>query len=563
MSRFSFLASLSLLLSIVGLPTSSAFSLGAGTCTATANAVNSNTGKHPITPQLGFYLSGLPVQYALGTKYQVTIVNTGRNPNVTSFNGFLLYAQDANGNRQGSWETSNAYATTDMAWAVEATAASNGQYQCGSNSVGTITHNSAGVKKAGSLSIAWTAPSTNVGSLTWNGLVETSLALQYTQVLTPWTQCSPNTNTCTAFNPASLPTGSLPVPSTAGGTSPFGLAPVDKSSCGNFSAFPNAAVPAGFCASLYATVNRPRSMYVTDRGDLLVVETAVPTGVSLLRDLNGDGSINGTGEYTRILTAPSLNHGLYVHGGWMYYSSPNFVWRLPFDSLNPTAVLSQSLAQLVVKNMPNGGHTTRTPLVSHDGKWLYMSVGSGSNLDTNELRARVLRYDLTQPIPQGGYQWNNYSAAVQTFGLGLRNAVGLTLDLSGDVWSVMNGDDNLNRTDLGGYNIHNDNPADRLDHLLASNQASGWYGCQSSSTLSRRTVLWCSRRASSRSPSLCFHRVSVMCALQTRTAGLWTSCPATRAAPSSRGAAPARTFTWTARTTTPGAAPMPSRRRTL
>ena len=82
MSRFFFLTLLSLLLS-AALPSASAFSLGSGTCYATADAVTRGTGKHPITPQLGFYLGGLPTQYDLGATYSLTIMNTQNNPNIT------------------------------------------------------------------------------------------------------------------------------------------------------------------------------------------------------------------------------------------------------------------------------------------------------------------------------------------------------------------------------------------------------------------------------------------------------------------------------------------------
>ena len=396
---------------------------------------------------------------------------------VSYFNGFLLYAHDAAGTRHGTFEVNNPAATTNLAWAQEAIGDSHGVFSCEHAPASTITHNSAGAKSIDSLSIRWTAPTQNVGQLTWRGLVESSQSLQYTQVLTPWVQCPSTNQSCTAFDPNTLPSGPLPPRNESGGVQPFGLAAIDQSACGDFKPVENGAVPPGFCASVYATVNRPRAMYITDHGDMLVVETGSPTGVSVLRDLNGDGVIGGAGEYTRILTVPSLNHGLYVHNGYIYYSSPNTVWRLPFDSRNPTATLTHSQATVVVKNIPGGGHATRTPLVSHDNRWLYVSVGSAGNLDEDDSRSRVVRYDISRAIPSGGYQWNDYSSsAVQAFAKGLRNEVGLAVDLRGEVWGVMNADDNLNRPDLGGYAIHNDNPAERVDHLRESDARDGWYG---------------------------------------------------------------------------------------
>ena len=83
MSRFTFLAVLSLLLLSTALPSTSAFSLGSGTCHATADSVTRGTGKHPITPQLGWYLTGLPNKYEEAVTYPIVISNSMANPNIT------------------------------------------------------------------------------------------------------------------------------------------------------------------------------------------------------------------------------------------------------------------------------------------------------------------------------------------------------------------------------------------------------------------------------------------------------------------------------------------------
>ena len=469
------------LLSLLSLFTStSAWSTGSGTCYARTDAVTRQTGRHPLTPNLGFYLD-LPLQYKAGAPMTVVVANSGKNAStITHFNGFLLYATDPDGVRVGRWAEFPNLATTDLVNAVEAEAMASGKFACDRAEGGTITHSTGGAKKIG-LTLTFTPPADATRPLTFYGLVEFSSTLYYTQVLTPIRVCPPNDQSCTSFDPSTLPNGPLPaVPSPNTNALPFGLSDIDSTACAGFAPVPNAVVPPGFCASFYTAsgvVNRPRGIYVTDRGDLLVLETGNPTGVSVLRDLNGDGVISKD-EYTRIFTQSGLNHGLYVHAGYMYVTSPNTVWRLPFNSSRPTAVLTAASATVVVKNIPGGGHSTRTPLVSHDGRWLYVSVGSAGNLDNDDSRSRVIRYDLTRPIPTGGWQWNDYAqsaGAVQAFARGLRNEVGLTLDLQGDVWGCMNADDNLNRPDLGGYTIHNDNPAERVDHLREQNMG-GWYG---------------------------------------------------------------------------------------
>ena len=459
---------------------SSAWSTGSGTCYALRDSVTRQTGRHPLTENLGFYL-GLPLQYTAGSPLTVSILNTGRNAStISAFNGFLLYAVNDQNRRVGLWGDTSGTGTTDMANAVEAEAASSGRFACDGAEGGTITHSSGSAKKIGQ-QFSFTPPADLTGRLTFYGLVEWTSTLYYTQVLFPIFVCPSNDDSCKAFDPNTLPNGPLPTPSSSSGVQPFGLQEIDPTACGDFTPIPNAVVPPGFCASLYSErglISRPRGIYVTNRGDLLVLEaTGNSAGVSLLRDLDGDGTIR-KGETTRIFSQPALNHGLYVHGGWMYVSSPNTVWRVPFNGLNASRVIPSSEAVIVVKGIPGGGHSTRTTLVSHDLRWLYVSVGSAGNLDNDDSRSRVIRYDLTRSIPAGGWQWNDYFAsggAVQAFAKGLRNEVGLILDLQGDVWGAMNADDQLNRPDLGGYAIHNDNPAERVDHLRERDM-NGWYG---------------------------------------------------------------------------------------
>ena len=444
----------SVLALLSSVPSASAWSGGSGTCDADSVAVLSRTTRHPLAPTLQFYLT-LPLTYTPGTTYNVSIANTGRNPAISYFNGFLLFAEDESGRRVGNFTNLPPGVTVNMGAAAEAELdAATGQFTCYGAPGATVTHADGGIKEPG-FALQWTAPASDVGILKWRGLVESSGVLFYLQVLDAQYMCPPG-STCPAFNSSLLPTGPLPSPPNSDYL-PFGLFPPDRTACGGFPSVPYAAVPPGFCVSVYANnLRRPRGMYVTSQGDMLVVETGNPSGIALLRDLNGNGRIDSTGsEYLRIFDQPGLNHGLYVHQSYIYVSSPVTVWRLPFSAVNPTVRLMAANATVVVKNLPEArNHGTRTPLVDHEGHWLYVSVGSAGNLDNDDSRSRVIRYDLTRPIPTGGWQWDDYdnsNGAVQAFARGLRNEVGLTLDLQGQVWGVMNADDNLNRPDLGGY----------------------------------------------------------------------------------------------------------------
>jgi len=93
----------------------------------------------------------------------------------------------------------------------------------------------------------------------------------------------------------------------------------------------------------------------------------------------------------------------------------------------------------------------------NDG-FLYVSIGSASNIDSDSTRARIRRFNVITNIPPSGINWNTG----YIFADGLRNEVGLTRDGENRLWGVENGCDNLNRPDLGG-DIHHDNPSEEVN----------------------------------------------------------------------------------------------------
>jgi len=98
---------------------------------------------------------------------------------------------------------------------------------------------------------------------------------------------------------------------------------------------------------------------------------------------------------------------------------------------------------------------------------LYVSCGSGSNVDPDSRRAHVVQFNITD-LPSGGIIWSSGTL----FSDGLRNEVGLDFDSTGRLWGVENGCDNLARPDLGG-DIHNNNPSEEVNLL---HQPGGFYG---------------------------------------------------------------------------------------
>lgn len=221
-----------------------------------------------------------------------------------------------------------------------------------------------------------------------------------------------------------------------------------------------ASVPDGYCAYTWASgLSKPRGVVVDSNGDVIVIDNGK---IVLLYDDDADG-VSGAGERVVLTTQSGLNHGVALHDGYLYASSPTTVHRWPYASDRVPLGAPQS----VVTGIPSGGHSTRSLQFDTQGR-LYVSVGSGTNVDSNSDRARIVRYAAnalgsTSTFAQG-----------ELFADGLRNEVGLTLDADGRLWGVENGRDDLDRPDLGA-DIHQDNPGEELNLFLEAN-AGRFYG---------------------------------------------------------------------------------------
>jgi glucose/arabinose dehydrogenase len=117
------------------------------------------------------------------------------------------------------------------------------------------------------------------------------------------------------------------------------------------------------------------------------------------------------------------------------------------------------------------GHQTRTLVIDEATSTLYVSVGSGSNIDPDSYRSRIRRFSVanasTFPLDfQEG----------EVFADGIRNEVALEWDRDGILWGAMNAGDRLYDPDLGGE-IYNDNPAEELHCFATAGQNYGYPYC--------------------------------------------------------------------------------------
>jgi len=185
-------------------------------------------------------------------------------------------------------------------------------------------------------------------------------------------------------------------------------------------------VPEGFHVNVYATgFTRPRFLAVAPNGDIFVADTGAGE-VVVLRDPQHTGQAQQREVFADKLTRP---FGIAFHDDYVYVGNMNELVRFHYDK--QTSKRTSEAERLM--QLPGGGHSTRTVAFSADGKKLYVSVGSSSNIDieTDERRGAVLVCD-----PDG--------KNTRVFASGLRNAVGLAIEpVTAAVWVTVNERDEL------------------------------------------------------------------------------------------------------------------------
>src|SRR6202521_3466899 len=212
------------------------------------------------------------------------------------------------------------------------------------------------------------------------------------------------------------------------------------------------ALPPGFQVEPFATgLAGPRKMLLAPNGDVLVTEI---TGgrVSVLHPTPDGRRAGATSVYLKGLNRP-FGLAFYPNAQnpqWLYVAETNRVTRYAYHVGD---VKPRGETQIVVPQLPSGvGHSTRDIAFSPDGKLLFVSVGSGSNVaetmskktpeeiksweaqhgfgaawDVETDRAAVLEFDAAAP------------AAPKLYASGIRNCVSLTVQpANGALWCTTN-----------------------------------------------------------------------------------------------------------------------------
>ena len=207
-------------------------------------------------------------------------------------------------------------------------------------------------------------------------------------------------------------------------------------------------VPPGFKVSVFAKgFTEPRWLAVAPNGDVFVADSAAGS-VVVLHDPQGKGSAESRDTFADHLTLP---FGIAFHDEYVYVANTNEVLRFRYDP-KTSKRLGDGEHVLDFPGMGYHQHWTRSLAFSPDGRKLFISVGSRTNVSIEEdsRRAAILVSD-----PDG--------RNMRVYASGLRNAVGIGLSPeSGALWATVN-----ERDDIG-----DDIPPDYFTHIVDG----GFYG---------------------------------------------------------------------------------------
>jgi glucose/arabinose dehydrogenase len=237
----------------------------------------------------------------------------------------------------------------------------------------------------------------------------------------------------------------------------------------------------GFTVSAYQRgLEHPRWVYVLPNGDVLVAESnkpepppgeepkgfkawamklmmkragaAVPSAdrIILLRDANGDGIAEHKSLFIDKLRSP---FGMALVGNELYVANADAVVRFPYVQ-GQTRI---SAAGVKLTDLPAGRnhHWTKNLIASRDGRKLYATVGSNSNVAENGMEIEEGRAAI--------WEIDRATGLKRLFATGLRNPNGMAWEPQTRVlWTVVN-----ERDELG---------SDLVPDYLTSVKAGAFYG---------------------------------------------------------------------------------------
>jgi glucose/arabinose dehydrogenase len=195
-------------------------------------------------------------------------------------------------------------------------------------------------------------------------------------------------------------------------------------------------VPNGFEVNLFAAnLSAPRLIRVAPNGDVFAAESAA----GRIRVLRPDGnSASQSTVFAAGLVGP-FGIAFYPSGPdpqWVYVGNTDSVVRFPYRNGDQTA---RGPAEVIVPHLPLGGHRTRDVVFSPDGRTMYVSVGSGSNVAEDMAKLSAAEQQKWQSDHPLGATWGDETGRADVlafdpqgkneriFATGIRNCVGMAV----------------------------------------------------------------------------------------------------------------------------------------
>ena len=235
------------------------------------------------------------------------------------------------------------------------------------------------------------------------------------------------------------------------------VAPVQRWTAGQ-----RPAVAASLAIQAYARdLDHPRRwLYVLPNGDVLVAETNAPpkpddgkgikgaimqmqmkkagaatpsaNRITLLRGIDANGVAQTRSVFLQGLHSP---FGMALVGSALYIANADALLRFPYVA-GQTAITAPGNK---VMDLPGGSinhHWTKNVIASADGKFLYVAVGSNSNVGENGMAAEEGRAAI--------WQVTRATGKARAYATGLRNPNGMAWQPhSGALWTAVNERDEL------------------------------------------------------------------------------------------------------------------------
>jgi glucose/arabinose dehydrogenase len=183
------------------------------------------------------------------------------------------------------------------------------------------------------------------------------------------------------------------------------------------------------------------------------VAESEPGRVKVLRGVGSDGKVKTVSVFAKGLSQP-FGIAFYPLGPnprFVYVANTGSVVRFPYQNGD---VVARGAAEMIVRDVPSGGHLTggghwtRDIAFSLDGRKMFVSVGSHSNVDDTDNNPQEHdRADILEFNPDGSGR--------RVYAYGIRNAVGIAVHpTTGALWASVNERDELGDNLVPDYITH-------------------------------------------------------------------------------------------------------------